>query len=139
MSPNNVISIILFYLTETGKFDQEDMAVRTVATTHLIDEICKRKGLKVKETPVGFKHIGKAMLEEQVLIGGEESGGLSIKGHIPEKDGLLANLLLLEIQSYLKKNREGPYLSDYLSEIYNQFGTFYNLRLDLEIPTGQEN
>ncbi|MCG9479446.1 MAG: phosphoglucomutase/phosphomannomutase family protein [Actinomycetia bacterium] len=139
ISPNNVISIILFYLTETGKFDQEDMAVRTVATTHLIDEICKKKGLKVKETPVGFKHIGKAMLEEQVLIGGEESGGLSIKGHIPEKDGLLANLLLLEIQSFLKKNRKGPYLSDYLNEIYNQFGTFYNLRLDLEIPQNKKS
>ncbi len=133
INPNNVISLILYYLTETGRYSNNDIAVRTLATTHLIDEICMHNNMGVVETPVGFKHIGKEMLKGNVLVGGEESGGLSVKGHIPEKDGLLANLMLLEIQSYLKLKGKGPYLSDYLSEIYKKFGTFYNLRMDLEI------
>ncbi|MGM0365464.1 MAG: phosphoglucomutase/phosphomannomutase family protein [Actinomycetota bacterium] len=133
ISPNNVIALILYYLTEEGRFSPGDIAVRSLATTHLIDEICRKRNMEVLETPVGFKHIGKAMLEGNVLIGGEESGGLSIKGHIPEKDGLLANLLLLEIQSYLKLRDKGSCLSDYLQKIYGQFGTFYNIRLDLEV------
>ncbi|MCL4377046.1 MAG: phosphoglucomutase/phosphomannomutase family protein, partial [Actinobacteria bacterium] len=135
ISPNNAISLILYYFTETGKFSTSDVAVRTVATTHLIDEICLKNGMEVIETPVGFKYVGKEMLKGNVLIGGEESGGLSVKGHIPEKDGLLACLLLTEIQSYLKKNYGTFYLSDYLSKIYEEFGTYYNIRLDFEIPS----
>jgi len=73
------------------------------------------------------------MLNGNVLIGGEESGGLSIKGHIPEKDGLLACLILLEIQAYLKKYRNYSFLSDYLEEIYRQYGNFYNIRLDVDV------
>jgi len=139
INPNNVISLILNYLTETGRYSPQDIIVRTLATTHLIDEICKEHNLGIEETPVGFKHIGKAMAKGNVLIGGEESGGLSIKGHIPEKDGLLANLMLLEIQSYLKLKNKGPYLSDYLNEIYDRYGTFYNLRMDLEVEEDKKN
>ncbi|MFO7929718.1 MAG: phosphoglucomutase/phosphomannomutase family protein [Candidatus Humimicrobiaceae bacterium] len=134
ISPNNAIAIILFYLTEKGKYENGDRVVRTVATTHLIDEICREKEIEIKETPVGFKYIGKAMLEGNVLIGGEESGGLSIKEHIPEKDGLLASLLMIEIQSFLNREYNGKYLSDYLNDLYNKFGTFYNIRLDIEVP-----
>lgn len=134
ISPNNVICIILYYLARENRFKNGDTVVRTVATTHLVDKICKDFQLEVKETPVGFKYIGQAMVEGNVLIGGEESGGLSINGHIPEKDGLLANLLLLEIQSYINIKGLGPYLSDYLGEIYARYGTFYNTRLDLNIP-----
>ena len=134
ISPNNAIAIILHYLIEKKRFEEGDIAVRTIATTHLIDDIALDNGLGVMETPVGFKYICNAMLKNSVLIGGEESGGLSIKGHIPEKDGLLADLLMLEIQSHLLKNHPGLYISDYLDLIYKRYGYFYTTRIDLEIP-----
>ena len=133
ISPNDSIAIILNYLIETKQFDINDVAARTVATTHLIDEICDSNDIGIIETPVGFKYIGKAMLAGNVIIGGEESGGLSIKGHIPEKDGLLANLKMLEIQSYLKKYRNSWHISDYLESIYDKYGHFYNTRMDIEV------
>lgn len=133
ISPNNAIALILNYFIETKRFSKSNIAVRTVATTHLIDEICLNNGLSFKETPVGFKYIASEMLNGNVLIGGEESGGLSIKGHIPEKDGLLACLLLIEIQAYLNKYKNGLVLSDYLNQIYEKYGYFYNKRIDIEI------
>ncbi len=139
ISPNNAISLILHYFIERKRHSSADIAVRTVATTHLIDSICKSAGIKALETPVGFKYIAKKMLEGDVLIGGEESGGLSIKGHIPEKDGLLANLLLLEIQSYLKIEKNSIYLSDYLDQIYKKHGTYYNVRMDIEVDPDKKN
>lgn len=132
ISPNNGISIILDYLISKKLYSKKDKVVRSIATTHLIDEIAREGKLEVIETPVGFKHIGKLMIEGNVLIGGEESGGMSIKGHIPEKDGILATLMLVEIQSQLKKTNKG-YLSDYLGELYKRFGRFYSIRLDKKI------
>jgi alpha-D-glucose phosphate-specific phosphoglucomutase len=134
LSPNNIISLILYHFIKTKRFSKNDIAVRTVATTHLIDEICEKYSLGVLETPVGFKYVCKAMRCGNVIIGGEESGGLSIKGHIPEKDGLVACLLLIEIQSYLIKNFKRMYLSDYMEKIYEEFGLYQNTRLDMEIP-----
>ena len=139
ISPNNAIALILYYFLETGRFEKSDIAVRTVATTHLIDEICENNKIDFKETPVGFKYIGKEMLGGNVLIGGEESGGLSIKGHIPEKDGLLAVLILIEIQSYLKKYKNSIFLSEYLEKIYERYGHYYNIRLDIEIKPEKKN
>ncbi len=77
--------------------------VRTVATTHLLNRLAEMYGLEVFETPVGFKYIGELMRTNDVLIGGEESGGVSVKGHIPEKDGILGNLLIVEMMAYEKK------------------------------------
>jgi len=71
--------------------------VRSVGTSHMVDRIAALHGMKVYETPVGFKHIAKLMMEQNIVLGGEESGGLSIKGHIPEKDGILADLLIVEM------------------------------------------
>jgi len=139
ISPNNAIALILHYFIERNRHSSTDIAVRTVATTHLIDSICASACMEAVETPVGFKYIAKKMLEGNVLIGGEESGGLSIKGHIPEKDGLLANLLLLEIQSYLKIEKNSMYLSDYLGQIYKKHGSYYNVRLDIEVEPDKKN
>ena len=88
-----VIAIILKYLIKKG---YKGSVVKTVGSSILIDEVAKKLDVKVIETAVGFKHVGEAMRNHKVVIGGEESGGLSIQGHIPEKDGILANLLLLE-------------------------------------------
>ncbi len=133
ISPNNSIAVILNYLIETRQVDSSDIVVRSIATTHLIDAVCFGNGIEVVETPVGFKYIGEAMLSGNVLIGGEESGGLSIKGHIPEKDGLFADLMMLEIQAYLNKYKNSWHISDYLESIYDKYGHYYNTRLDIEV------
>jgi phosphomannomutase len=138
ISPNNAIAIILYYLAENKRYETGDIAVRTIATTHLIDEIAASNNIGILETPVGFKYICNAMLKGNVVIGGEESGGLSIKGHIPEKDGLLADLLMLEIQAYLLKHQAGTYITDYLEGIYKKHGYFYSTRIDMEIPNDKK-
>ena len=135
ISPNNVISLILYYLAEVKQNrGSQFKAVRSVATTHLIDEICLKYKINIVETPVGFKYIGKEMQSRDAVIGGEESGGLSIIGHIPEKDGILACLLLLEIQSYLKLQKNNISLSQYLEKIFEEFGVFYTERIDMHVP-----
>lgn len=93
VAPDVVIAILLKYLIKKG---YKGSLVTTVGSSILLDETAKKLNVPVIETPVGFKYIGEAMRNNEVIIGGEESGGLSIQGHIPEKDGILANLLLLE-------------------------------------------
>ena len=90
-------------------------------TSHFIDAVARHYGLQVKETPVGFKYIAEAMMAGGFLMGGEESGGMTISGHVPEKDGILACLLMAEIRAVEKKSyrrilgdlrqKVGPYLS----------------------------
>jgi phosphomannomutase len=101
VSANQVIPILFEYLVSDKGYTGS--VARSVATTHLIDRIAERHNIKVYETPVGFKHIAKLMMETNIILGGEESGGISIKGHIPEKDGILANLLIVELIAKRKK------------------------------------
>lgn len=120
-----VITIILKYLV---KKKVRGSVVKTVGSSILIDETAKRLGVDVIETAVGFKHIGEAMRKNKVIIGGEESGGLSIQGHIPEKDGLLANLLLLEAVA-----DSGVTLEVLHRQAYEFVGCkFYTDRIDLK-------
>lgn len=126
VSANTALALLLMHLREYRK--REGVAVRTVATTHLVDAIAKDYGIEVIETPVGFKYIGQLMLERKVIIGGEESGGSSIGGHIPEKDGLLANLLLCEMVA-----ARGKKLSSILKSVVKKYGRFENIRLDIPI------
>ncbi|MCL5291766.1 MAG: phosphoglucomutase/phosphomannomutase family protein [Actinobacteria bacterium] len=102
--------------------------VRTVATTHLLDEIANDYGCELVETPVGFKYIAAEMLAGPVVIGGEESGGLSIGGHIPEKDGIIADLLLAEIIAYEEKP-----LGEVLRETLDRYGNYRGERLDIHL------
>jgi phosphomannomutase len=101
MWPNQLLCLLARHLVKNRGFG--GAIVRTVATTHMLDRVAQRYGLELIETPVGFKYIGEQMRSRDVLIGGEESGGVSIKGHIPEKDGILANLLILEMMAYESK------------------------------------
>ena len=122
--PDVVITIILKYLVKKGL---EGSVVKTVGSSILIDETAKKLGIDVIETAVGFKHIGEAMRNNKVIIGGEESGGLSIQGHIPEKDGLLANLILLEAVA-----DRGQTLEELHQQAYEFVGCkFYTDRIDL--------
>jgi alpha-D-glucose phosphate-specific phosphoglucomutase len=95
VDPHKIMALALKYLVE--KKYLTGSVVRTVSTTRMVDRLASKYGLTVHETPVGFNHIADYMLKEDVLIGGEESGGISFKGHIPEGDGVAMGLLLLEI------------------------------------------
>lgn len=127
ITPNEVIAILLKHLIKNkGK---KGSVVKTVATSRIIDKIAQIYGIKVHETPVGFKYVGQIMRQEDVIVGGEESGGLSISGHIPEKDGILANLCILEAMAY-----EGKYLYEIVENLKSEIhGNFINYRLDLRL------
>lgn len=127
LTPNTVLLLLARHLIKNkGK---KGAIVRTVATTHLLDNFALKNGLETYETAVGFKYIGQKMRETEVLIGGEESGGLSIIGHIPEKDGILANMLVAEAIAY-----EGKPLSQLVEEAIKEAdGPVYNQRLDLHL------
>jgi phosphomannomutase len=123
--PANAILLLLarHLLKHRG---QRGAIVRTVATTHLLDNFAAYYGLALYETAVGFKHIGAKMREMEVLIGGEESGGLSIGGHIPEKDGILANMLVAEVLA-----TEGQPLSQLVQAVIAESGgPLYDHRVD---------
>jgi phosphomannomutase len=127
LTPNTVLLLLARHLIKNkGK---TGAIVRTVATTHLLDNFALKYGLQIYETPVGFKYIGEKMRETEVLIGGEDSGGVSIIGHIPEKDGILANMLVAEAIAY-----EGKPLSQLVEEVLAEAnGPLYNKRLDLQL------
>ena len=127
LTPNEVISLLIPYLvTERG---MRGAVVRTVATTHLIDRLAAHFQLAVYETPVGFKHICDRMRQEPVVIGGEESGGLSIGSHIPEKDGILAGLLVAEVAA-----KTGLPLGSMLRQWSAKVGPAQTRRIDIVIP-----
>lgn len=107
---------------------------RTVATSHMLDRIAQKHGQEVYETPVGFKFIGQNLLEKGCVLGGEESGGLSIKGHIPEKDGILAGLLAAEIVAVNEKS-----LSEIALDVAKEYGGgMYSERLDVRTTPAQK-
>ena len=95
VDPHKIMALALKYLVE--KKGWSGPVVRTVSTTRMIDRLANRYGLEVYETPVGFNYIAEHMLKDDILIGGEESGGISFKGHIPEGDGILMGLLIVEM------------------------------------------
>lgn len=133
LTPNTVLLVLARHLIKNkGK---SGAIVRTVATTHLLDNFAAKYGLQIYETAVGFKYIGEKMRETTVLIGGEESGGLSVIGHIPEKDGVLADMLVAEVIAY-----EGKPLSVLVQEaIAEADGPLYNNRLDLHLTESHKN
>jgi len=94
----------------------------------MIDAIAAHLGVPLHETPVGFKYIGALMESEPIIVGGEESGGLSVKGHVPEKDGILACLLMAELVAVEKKS-----LGQILKHLEKQIGRFYTDRINIQI------
>lgn len=115
--PNDIMALLYYYLLKYKKWSGP--VVRNLATTHLLDKIAEGFGEKCYEVPVGFKHISSKMEETDALIGGESSGGLTIRGHIKGKDGVFAASLLVEMISVTNKH-----LSKLLEEIHEQFGYF---------------
>ena len=128
--PNQVLYLIYHHLIESRGI--KGPVARSVATTHMLDRIAVHYGLEIDETPVGFKYIGESMMKKGSILGGEESGGMSIAGHIPEKDGILAAALIAELVAVHKK----PVI-EILKEIEDRFGTLVSARID--IHTSPEN
>ncbi len=133
VDPHKIMALALIHLVE--KRGWSGPVVRTVSTTRMIDRLAQRYGLSVYETPVGFNHIADYMLKEDILIGGEESGGISFKGHIPEGDGALMGLLLVEMVA-----TSGKPLHDLVEDLLRQVGPAYYQRNDLRLkhPVAKE-
>ncbi len=132
VSPNEIISILAKHLIENK--GAEGSVIKTVGSSILIEKTAAKLGVPVIETAVGFKHVGNAMRGNKVIIGGEESGGLSIGGHIPEKDGILANLLILEAIAY-----SGKKLKELRKDLYDFTGAkYYTDRIDLTFTERDE-
>jgi phosphomannomutase len=126
VDPHRIFALVLRYLLE--KRGWRGKVVRTVSTTRMIDRIAQTYDLPVIETPVGFNHIADHMLNNDVVMGGEESGGMSIQGHIPEGDGILMGLLLLEVMAHY-----GKPLHQLVEELLNEFGPAQYARTDLRL------
>lgn len=126
VDPHHIFALALRYLVD--KRGWTGTVVKTVSTTMMVDRLAARYNLPLKETPVGFNHIADYMLKGEVLMGGEESGGLSIRGHIPEGDGVLMGLLLLEIVA-----DAGCSLRDLVADIQQAAGPACYARTDLRL------
>ncbi|WP_321283222.1 phosphoglucomutase/phosphomannomutase family protein [uncultured Vibrio sp.] len=129
--PNEVLILLYYYLLEYKGW--KGSVVRNIATTHLLDKIAQDHGEKCFEVPVGFKHISSQMEADDSLIGGESSGGLTIRGHIKGKDGVFASSLLVEMISVTGKK-----LSELLDEIYSKYGYAYMAEGDCKFKSGQK-
>lgn len=126
LTPNQVLALSLYHLKKNRGWT--GAVVRTVPSSHQVDAVAAMLGVKVHETPVGFKYIGALMESEPIIVGGEESGGLSVKGHVPEKDGILACLLMAELVATEKKS-----LGAILRGIEKKTGRFFTDRINIAI------
>ena len=125
VSPHMIIALALQHLLKQGK---RGLVVKTISTTQIVNRLAQLHGLDVEETPVGFNYICDYMLKQPVLIGGEESGGISILGHIPEGDGILMGLLLLEVVA-----RAGQPLHTLIEDLQAHVGPFLYDRVDKQV------
>jgi alpha-D-glucose phosphate-specific phosphoglucomutase len=132
IEPNYFLALLYDYLFRVR--DMRGAVARSVATSHFVDAVAAYYGQPVHETPVGFKYIGELIGSGQVLLGGEESAGLSIAGHVPEKDGILACLLAAEMVAMTGKS-----LGNQLRELYSRVGSFYTCRHNIRLSPDLED
>jgi phosphomannomutase len=123
---HKIFSILLKHLVEDLGLRGE--VVKTFSTTQMIDKMARKYQLPVHLTPIGFKYICELMLTHDILIGGEESGGIGIKGHLPERDGILNSLLLAEVMAQKKMT-----LGELVEDLSQEFGPHFYGRVDLEV------
>jgi phosphoglucomutase len=123
VTPNLILALLADHLAEARGW--RDGVGRTVATTHLLDRVAAHHGFAIHETPVGFKHFQPLLSAGQIFLGAEESAGLSVKGHVPEKDGILAALLVAEMVG-----RRGESIATQVRRLYEKVGTVVTRRVD---------
>ncbi|MGE0269012.1 MAG: phosphoglucomutase/phosphomannomutase family protein [Candidatus Omnitrophota bacterium] len=126
ISPQKILGLITLHLVRNR--GREGGVIKTTCGTTMIDHIARKLNLKLYETPVGFKYISDLMVKERIVAGGEEAGGIGVQDFIPERDGTLAGLLLLEMMVYEQKN-----IRQLLAEMEKEFGRYYYERSDLEL------
>lgn len=126
INPQKVLGLLIYHLVCNRKMSGG--VVKTIVGTNMLDNITRDLGLKLYETPVGFKYISELMINDDILVGGEEAGGIGFKDYIPERDGSLAGLLLLEMMCCRKKS-----IGAILKEMEGKWGRFYYLRDDLKL------
>jgi phosphomannomutase len=131
VEPNALLGLFADYLC--GERGVEGWIARSVATTHLLDAVAAKHGREVKETPVGFKYIGEMIRDDRLCMGGEESAGFSMRGHVPEKDGILACLLAAELVA-----RRGKPLAEQLGALMREVGAFYTRRENLRLTPAEK-
>lgn len=130
VAANDVLAVLVDYLIESRAWDGD--VARSVATSHFVDRVAAKHGRKVIETPVGFKYIGELIIADKIVLGGEESAGLSIRGHVPEKDGILACLLVAEAVA-----RRGASVAEMLAALRSELGTLINRRIGVRLSEEQ--
>jgi phosphoglucomutase len=126
VSANTILALLAVYLKRYREIPGG--LARSVATTHLIDAIARKMEIPSYETPVGFKYIGELILADKIALGGEESAGMSMYRHLPEKDGILACLLVAEMVA-----RTGKRIHELTEEMHKEFGTYYTKRADMKL------
>ncbi|MFC1594321.1 phosphoglucomutase/phosphomannomutase family protein [Candidatus Omnitrophota bacterium] len=126
LHPQQILSLLTLHLAQHRGW--KGGVVKTICGSAQIDKVAKYLGLPLYETPVGFKYISDIMTSEDILIGGEEAGGIGYKGYIPERDGILSALLLLELMAYRRRG-----IRQILHEMEHTFGRYYYLRSDLKL------
>ena len=126
INPQKILGLLALHLNQDRHWPGG--LVKTIAGSTMIDKIARHLKVKLYETPVGFKYISDLMEKEDILAGGEEAGGVGVKGYIPERDGTVAGLLLIEMMVYRNKN-----ILKILNEMEKQFGSYFYLRADLEV------
>lgn len=129
---HRIFCLLLKYLVEQKGMTGE--VVKSFSVTQMVDKMCAKYGLIMHETPIGFKHICRMMTEHDVLIGGEESGGLGVKGHIPERDGIFLGLMLCELMAVRQKS-----LSTLVAELMAEFGQHEFKRIDLHVSEKEKS
>ena len=132
ITPNQVLALTLYHLAKHRGW--KGSVVRTVVTSHQVDAVAAQFGVRMHEVQVGFKYIGAIMEREPVIVGGEESGGLSVRGHVPEKDGILACLLMAELVA-----AAGQPLGAVLKEITKLAGPFFTERINIHIDPAKKD
>jgi phosphomannomutase len=123
VSPQKILGLLILHLVRNRNV--EGGIVKTLCGTTMLDNIAKKLDRKIYETPVGFKYISDLMISEKIVAGGEEAGGMGLPNYIPERDGTLAGLLILEMMVYNKKN-----FKQLVDDMEREFGRYYYLRLD---------
>ena len=126
ITPYEIFCLLIKYLVE--KRGLRGSVVQTLSISEQVRHLCEKYGLPMKQTPVGFKYVAELMLKEDILIGGEEAGGLSVKGYIPERDGILLGFLLIEVAAAYGKT-----LGQILDEMAEELGHYYYERRDLHL------
>ncbi|NNF02912.1 MAG: phosphoglucomutase/phosphomannomutase family protein, partial [Rhodothermales bacterium] len=129
---HRLLSLLVDYLARDRELGGR--IVKTVSTTDMLDRMADELGLPIDTTPIGFKYIGERILSEDVLVGGEESGGMAVKGHIPERDGLFIGLLILEMMA-----RRGRRLSFLVRDLHERYGEFGYVRSDVHLDPAEKD